>query len=463
MSLAVRAATCIFTHKPISTLKRFWKILRTTLLSLLLLVVALWIAIQLPFVQNWLADYAAKRLSKALQTKVQVKNVSFTLLNRVNLEGLYIEDRQRDTLLSAGKMQLNLNDWFILKDSIDLKYIGLQDARIYLQRSQDTVWNYQFIVDYFSGDKKKKPTDPTDTTKQKLTLSISAIDMSNVVFEMRDKWKGNTQYIGIGAMNMTARNVDPATSLFDIAEVKLTSPRYMALSYHGNWSYEDSVRERRRIDALPPGGGFPENPGKIDLRIAKVTLQDGFFQLRNLREVTALQDLFDTKNIFLDKINGTATNLRWMGDTLSFKADLVGGSGNSFQLKKLHTDFTFQPQLMEFKDLDLQLSNSRITNYFSMAFKNTDEIGDFVTKVKLTADFKNATISTNDLAYFTSGMKGRNQLIGLNGLVSGTLNELQSDNLQLTAGRTRINGALLVQNTTDVDHLFIDFKNSRKL
>ena len=460
MSLAVRATTCIFTNQQIITLKRFWKILRNVVLSLLLLIVALWIAIQLPFVQNWLADYAAKRLSKALQTKVQVKNVSFTLLNKVNLEGLYIEDQQQDTLLSAGKMQLNLNDWFILKDSIDLKYMGLQDTRIYLQRSRDTIWNYQFIIDYFSGNKKKKPADPSDTTKQKLTLNVNAIDMSNVIFEMRDKWKGNTQYIGVGALNMTARSVDPSTHLFDIAELKLTSPRYMALSYHGNWSYEDSVRERRRIDALPPGGGFPKNNGNIDLRIAKVTLEDGFFQLRNLREVTALQDLFDTKNIFLDKIDGTATNLRWKQDTLSFTTDLKGGSGNSFQLKKLHTDYTFQPQLMEFKNLDLQLSNSRITDYFSMAFKNTDEFSDFINKVKLKADFKNTTVSTNDLAYFASGMKGKNQVLGLNGLVAGTLNDLQSDKILLTAGHTRIAGALLVQNTTDADHLFIDFKTN---
>ena len=72
------------------------------MLWLLILIMALWILIQLPFVQNWIADYAAGRLSKALHTVVKVKSVSFTLLNKVNLEGLYIEDQHNDTLLSAG-------------------------------------------------------------------------------------------------------------------------------------------------------------------------------------------------------------------------------------------------------------------------------------------------------------------------------------------------------------------------
>ena len=68
----------------------------------------------------------------------------------MNLEGVMIEDQQKDTLLSAGKMQVRITDWFFFKDKIILHYIELGDAVIYLNRT-DSVWNYQYLVDYFSG------------------------------------------------------------------------------------------------------------------------------------------------------------------------------------------------------------------------------------------------------------------------------------------------------------------------
>ena len=258
--MAGNATSCIFTAKLVTALNRFLKILRRTLLWLLILIAALWILIQLPPVQNQMADYVARRLSKALHTTVRVKKVSFTLLNKVNLEGLYIEDQQKDTLLSAGKLQLNVTDWFFLKDSIDLKYIGLKDAVIYMQRSKDTVWNHQFIIDYFAGSKKTDSARPPDTTKKSVTLHVEAIDLDNVVFEKRDYWKGNTQYIGIGALQMQARLINPAANLFDIAALTLSKPTYTSRSYKGMWSYEDSVAWQRRIDALQPGGGFRRIP-----------------------------------------------------------------------------------------------------------------------------------------------------------------------------------------------------------
>ena len=68
----------------------------------------------------------------------------------MNLEGVMVEDQHEDTLLSAGKMQVRVTDWFFFKDKIVLHYIELADAVIHLNRT-DSVWNYQYLVDYFSG------------------------------------------------------------------------------------------------------------------------------------------------------------------------------------------------------------------------------------------------------------------------------------------------------------------------
>ena len=79
-------------------------------------------------VQNWLVKAVTHRLSKDLDTKVSIKHVNFALFNKMNLEGVYIQDQnKKDTLLYAGKLSVNITDWFFFKDQIELKYIGLEN------------------------------------------------------------------------------------------------------------------------------------------------------------------------------------------------------------------------------------------------------------------------------------------------------------------------------------------------
>jgi hypothetical protein len=191
-------------------LKRFLKILRNTILLLLALVVLLVIAIQTETVQNFLVSKAATKLSKDLGTKVAVKHVSLNLFNRLNVEGVFIADKQKDTLLYAKALKVRITDWFFLKDNADLHYLGLDGAIIKLQR-QDTIWNYTFLANYFaSSDTTKK------SAKKGLNLQPKKIEITNTTFVQNDAWRGETQTAKIGSLTV---NVD--SLLFDKNEFYL--------------------------------------------------------------------------------------------------------------------------------------------------------------------------------------------------------------------------------------------------
>ena len=61
-----------------------------------------------PF-QNWAAQKTVNYLSKELKTRVALKSIDFELVNNLVLEGLYIEDRQGDTLAYFGKLKTSFN------------------------------------------------------------------------------------------------------------------------------------------------------------------------------------------------------------------------------------------------------------------------------------------------------------------------------------------------------------------
>ena len=163
---------------------------------------------------------ATSRISKSLGTEVSIKHVSIGILNRLNLEGLMVRDRSKDTLIYAGALKVRITDWFILKDKAVLRYAGLEDAVIKINR-KDSVWNYQYIVDHFVSPSPKDPKK-----KDGLALDLKKIDLRNLRFVQNDQWVGERMTIQLANLIIDANRVDLNKSIFIIDDIKLHQPLF---------------------------------------------------------------------------------------------------------------------------------------------------------------------------------------------------------------------------------------------
>ena len=88
--------------------KNIWvkpvRIVAKTILFIILFLLVILLLIQTGPVQNILRVKAVAYLQKKLKTKVEVGKVYISLPENIILKNIYIEDRQKDTLLSGGKM-----------------------------------------------------------------------------------------------------------------------------------------------------------------------------------------------------------------------------------------------------------------------------------------------------------------------------------------------------------------------
>ena len=50
---------------------------------------------------------------------------TFSLLNKMHLEGLLVEDQKGDTILYAGDMKVRITDWFIFQNIAELKNMSV--------------------------------------------------------------------------------------------------------------------------------------------------------------------------------------------------------------------------------------------------------------------------------------------------------------------------------------------------
>ena len=71
-------------------------------------ILTLAIALQLPFVQTWIAHYATDEINKQFGTHITIDKVAITVFGSVKMKDVIIMDHHNDTLASAEKLQTNI-------------------------------------------------------------------------------------------------------------------------------------------------------------------------------------------------------------------------------------------------------------------------------------------------------------------------------------------------------------------
>ncbi|MEI2757753.1 MAG: hypothetical protein V9F46_15025 [Chitinophagaceae bacterium] len=411
---------------------------------------AAWIFIQTPFGQNWIARQVTKRLSKTLHTKVSVKHVDFSLLNRMHLEGLMIEDRQGDTILYAGDAKVRITDWFIFKKNAELKYFGLENALVKFQRT-DSVWRQQFLFDILGGSS----SGSGNKKKEGMRFNLKKVELKNVTFLKKDVWLGNDMTIRIGNLNMDARDINLSAKKADISYLSIDQPFVMIYNYKKQKppSLTEVKISSTTIDTL-----LKWNSGEWLVHLDKLNLTNGIFKNEKQSEKPA-NTYFDGRHIEFNNINTELTNINWIKDTITAALSLNTKERSGLEVKKMEAAVKFSPQEMAFNDLEIQTNRSTIRNFFRMSYKEMDDLDDFLHAVKLQGDFNNSYISSDDIAFFAPALRSWKKDFQLTGKVQGTIGALKGSNLNVKTGiGTLLDGDISLTGLPDINETFIDLK-----
>ena len=134
-------------------------------------------------VQTWAAKKAAGYLSEKLKTTVSIDGLYIKPFSSVVLEGFYVLDKQKDTLLSTPKLEIDLAGFSLFSSIknkiIDFKLIELDNGSAYLKKQSDSTSNLKFIIDALSG--------PPDTVKSKpWHVEFEKIAINNFHFRFKN-------------------------------------------------------------------------------------------------------------------------------------------------------------------------------------------------------------------------------------------------------------------------------------
>ncbi len=429
-------------------LKKFWKILRVVLLALIAIILLSWLAIQLPPVQNFIVHKVSGHLSKRLGTEVSIEKVDIGFFNKFLMEGVLIRDLQQDTLLHAGEVAVNITDWFFIKDKIVVHYIHLKDVKGLIQRDQQE-WNYQYLIDFFGSGQSQKAGKP-------IQLNFDQVLLENIHIVQKDRWRGETLDINLRKLSLDAQQFDITQKNIVLKNLTIDEPQFSIHSFAGN-----------RPDSLKPVWidttyeNDPEhlrwNIGNWKLQVQNAYVKNGVFMHNQERDREILPH-FDGTHIVFSNINAHFNDLRFDQDSIKALLNLSTTERSGFQVKHLQSQIKWHPEAMEFHELDLQTNNSRLTNYYEMRYGSFDNMSRFIAKVRLTGNFDNTILDSDDLAFFAPGLKDWKKRIRIQGVVRGTVDNLSTRNLKIEAGQeTYLDGSITMKGLPDIYDTYIDF------
>lgn len=422
--------------------------------AIILIFCTLWGILNLTSVQNYLTKRVTRTLSQNLHTTVSVKHVDFSFFNKMLIEGVFVEDKKKDTLLYAGTARVNITDWFFFKDTATLKYIGLKDAVINLKRA-DSIWNYQFLVDYFSS-----PADTSAKPKKQLQIDFKTLELENVRFNQIDKWVGKDLTVKVNRFKVEADAVNFSKKTIDFKSINLNNAVFYQNDYDGNMPETVNTDTKTSVKIKPPGQYQWNNDGWI-VNVKDIKIDNSSFQNEKQTDRLPYTDRFDGQHLLFAAINGDLKNVVFAKDTLTAEINLATKEKSGFEVKTLQAKMKFTPEVMEFNHLNLVTNKSRLGNYYSMTYENFNaDMSDFLHSVILEGKFENSHVHSDDIAFFAPELKTWNRIFDIKGTAKGPIDNLVAKNLLIKSGSTSVDGDIALRGLPDIKNTFIDFKSN---
>ena len=183
------------------------KVLSAIVLLLIFLPIFATLLLNLDAVQNFVVRHATEYVSESLGTRVSIKRIDLDLFTRVRVEGFYVEDYERDTLLYVDRATASLSSLNIKRDGLCLNGARAQGAKFYLREMQNGELNIKPII--------AKLQNPN--SKSEFRLYIEDLEVYNLDFHYTTLKPRNPEY-GVDYGDIRILNTDARIENFSVVK-----------------------------------------------------------------------------------------------------------------------------------------------------------------------------------------------------------------------------------------------------
>ena len=198
--------------------KYFYKTLRVfawIIGILILLILVLFIAIQIPVVQNFAKDKAVSYLEEKIKTKVVIDNFEMGFPKKFVLEGVYLENQKKDTLLYGKKIAVNINIFGLINNKLQLNDIDIDGIVANISRDNKGTFSFDYIVDAFASKEVKKDSSAP------MEISLNTIELNKIRINYDDDFTKNFAKVSLNHFDTKVENFDLQKLDFNVPKITI--------------------------------------------------------------------------------------------------------------------------------------------------------------------------------------------------------------------------------------------------
>ncbi|MEO8147440.1 MAG: translocation/assembly module TamB domain-containing protein, partial [Bacteroidia bacterium] len=430
-------------------------------ITLLLIIVAL--LIQLPAFQNFIIHKATAYVSNKTHTKVEIARVGISFPKSVFLEGVYLEDTAKDTLVYAGRLEVNMDMIALIKGNIHIQKISLKTLTANVSRAEgDSLFNYNFLITSFSDTTKVK----SPKKKSSNTFELDNVSLENIKVNFNDRYNGMLAAIDLESLNLKMNRLNLDEQLYDVDELAVTGlkglveinkksiseksdttivlPRLLVNSLTIEKSlvtYNDKTVSNKinaTINDLElKHANLDLNKEELlldKIKLAESKIQLNFTQVKADSDVTAenattknnwrvtvkeialnnnqlnyniinqpaLKKGFDASHLNYKTLNINATDLIYSASVIKLNLKQASvTSDDGFSLSNLSTQFSMDDHRITSNNIYIKTNRSSINASVDLKFSSLASLKDSIQNLFVKAELKNTTISAADVLYFS--------------------------------------------------------------
>ena len=226
-----------------SLIKKTLKVFMYIGITFVLLFLIIAVLIRIPAIQTKIVNYAISFISNKTNTKVAIKSLSISFPKSIVIEGVYLEDINKDTLFYAGRAKINIALKDLISNKISINNFALEEATIYVNRMRtDSLFNFDFLITAFSDTTKQTNIKPQ--TKSKWRFRIDNVSLKKIRLHYDDEYGGLNIAAVLGNLELKMDTIDLEKSIYAIDEFfaeSITAQVKMNSSANSNMKKSESV------------------------------------------------------------------------------------------------------------------------------------------------------------------------------------------------------------------------------
>ena len=393
-------------------------------LMLLFIIVA--VIIRIPVVQNEIVHFASSFVSSKTHTRVEIKNINISFPKTVVIEGLFLDDIQKDTLFFAGKAKINITLYDLISSNITINSFALENANINLYRTgADSLFSYSFLLKAFSDpDKISKKTK----SESKWTFSIIKVSLNNVRFRYNDEPAGIDLTAVLGELELKMDKTDLQQKLLSVNRLYLSGSKIEYKTF-------DTTSSATNIAAPLPNSA-------VNWKVtAKSIVMDNNSIAYGADNKPEIKDAFDVNHLNINNLKLEATDLFYSRDATQISIENFSAiDQNKFSITKFETEFSMDQHTISLKNLKAGTTNSSIIADLSIQYSSFKALKDSIPFLGLKLKLEDVSINNADVLYFKPQLikqpffSNKTNNTTISGSVNGKVNNLRGENMLIKTG-----------------------------